>query len=389
MPRARSDAADVVHTHLVHADVLGALVRGGRALVSTKHNDDPFRIGPFRFVERAITRRAARVICITEALRRFNVERVGLPPEKLVVVPYGLDEPPVAWGPNELELPEGKLVVAVSRLVPQKGLDVAVEAMAGIDATLVVLGEGPERERLEALAREHGVRLLLPGRVGDVAAILRRADLLVHPARWEGFGLALLEAMLCGLPVVATRVSSIPEIVLDGETGVLVPPDDSRALAAALAARPRRPGRRSAPEASPELAPSSPSPRWPTARSRPTRMPQQQPESANLVRDARPLETPLRGRRLGTSEWLHGHAWGQSPDEAREDMPMEGRSRPVVAFTPESVPADARSAGTDMSGGQTPDMARTDTAGVRPRTCLQRTRPGLEPDHAAVSAAAC
>ncbi|MCP9487442.1 MAG: glycosyltransferase family 4 protein [Gaiellaceae bacterium MAG52_C11] len=234
LPRALR-GVDVLHTHLVHADALGALVRGGRLLVSTKHNDDPFRTGVFRFVERAITLRGACAICITEALRRFNVERVGLSAEKLVVVPYGLDEPPPAWGPNELELPEGKLVVAVSRLVPQKGLDVAVEAMAGLDATLVVLGEGPERERLEALARAREVRLLLPGRVGDVAAVLRRADMLVHPARWEGFGLALLEAMLCGLPVVATRVSSIPEIVVDGETGLLVAPDDPAALAAALA----------------------------------------------------------------------------------------------------------------------------------------------------------
>ena len=64
--------------------------------------------------------------------------------------------------------------------------------------------------------------------------MLRRADVLVHPARWEGFGLAVLEAMLCGLPVVATRVSSIPEIVVDGETGLLVPPDDPSALGAAL-----------------------------------------------------------------------------------------------------------------------------------------------------------
>ena len=68
----------------------------------------------------------------------------------------------------------------------------------------------------------------------DVAAWLRRADLLVHPARWEGFGLALLEAMLAALPVVATNVSSMPEIVADGETGLLVPPDDAAALAAAV-----------------------------------------------------------------------------------------------------------------------------------------------------------
>lgn len=226
--------ADLVHTHLVHADVYGALAAGRATLISTKHNDDPFRAGPFRFVERLIARRAARVICITESLARFNRERVGLPAEKLEVIHYGMDEPPAAWAPDELELPEGKIVVAVCRLVPQKGLDVAVEAMAGVDATLVVLGEGPERERLEAQARELSVRLLLPGRVGDVASVLRRADVLVHPARWEGFGLALLEAMLAGLPVVATRVSSIPEIVVDGETGLLVPPDDPAALRAAL-----------------------------------------------------------------------------------------------------------------------------------------------------------
>jgi glycosyltransferase involved in cell wall biosynthesis len=233
--RSAFAGADAIHTHLVHADLLGGLLRGGRTLFSTKHNDDPFRARlPFRWVERALTRRAARVICITDALRRFNVERVGLPAAKLEVVHYGLDEPPAAWAPNDLELPEGRIVAAVARLEPQKGLDVAVEAMAGLDATLVVLGVGPERERLEALARRHSVRLLLPGRVGDVAGVLRRADLLVHPARWEGFGLALLEAMLCGLPVVATSVSSIPEIVADGETGLLVPPDDVPALATAL-----------------------------------------------------------------------------------------------------------------------------------------------------------
>ena len=70
----------------------------------------------------------------------------------------------------------------------------------------------------------------LLGRVPDVAAWLRRADMLVHPARWEGFGLALLEAMLASKPVVATNVSSIPEIVADGETGLLVPPDDPQPL---------------------------------------------------------------------------------------------------------------------------------------------------------------
>jgi glycosyltransferase involved in cell wall biosynthesis len=231
----RSLGPDVVHTHLVHADVYGAMAAGRARLVSTKHNDDRFRLGAFRYVERLLARRAARVIVITDALRRFTVEGVGLPAEKVTTIHYGLDELPQAWAQTDLALPGGKIVLAIARLVPQKGIDVAVRAMNGLDATLVVLGEGPERPRLEALARELGVRLVLPGRVGDVASVLRRADVLVHPARWEGFGLALLEAMLAELPVVATRVSSIPEIVADGETGLLVPPDDPGALSAALA----------------------------------------------------------------------------------------------------------------------------------------------------------
>lgn len=242
----RAARPDVVHTHLVHADVYGlaAVARTGAALVSTKHNDDRFRAGRLRHLERLATRRASLVVCITEALARFNREVVGLPPEKLRVVHYGLDAPPAPWGPpGGPELPTGApVLVAVCRLVQQKGLDVAIEALALVreqhpDARLVVLGEGPLREELEALARDRGVgdAVSLTGRVGDVAWWLRRADVVVHPARWEGFGLALLEAMLCAKPVVASQVSSIPEIVVDGETGLLVAPDDPPALASAVA----------------------------------------------------------------------------------------------------------------------------------------------------------
>lgn len=242
---ARSLRPDLVHTHLVHGDVYGAAAAGllRLPLVSTKHNDDPFRAGPFRYVERLLARRAARVIAITAALARFNTERVGIPRRKLEIVHYGLDELPPAWGPNPpLTLPgEARVLLALGRLVPQKGLDVAVRALPRIQAAhphavLVVAGEGAERSALESLAHDLGVggALFLPGRAGDVTALLERAELLVHPSRWEGFGLVLLEAMLAARPVVATRVSSIPEIVADDETGLLVPPDDPGALADAV-----------------------------------------------------------------------------------------------------------------------------------------------------------
>lgn len=239
----RSLRADVVHTHLVHADVYGgvaAKLRGAH-LVSTKHNDDPFRTGAFRFVERGLARLADRIVTITDSLRRFTVERVGVPATKVETIHYGMDELPEPWGANQPdEVPAGaRVLLAIARLTPQKGIDVAVRALATLpgDTALVVLGEGPERGALESLARELGVdrRLFLPGRVPDVAAWLRRAAVLVHPARWEGFGLGVLEAMLAGLPVVATNVSSLPELVIDGETGLLVRPDDPPALALAVA----------------------------------------------------------------------------------------------------------------------------------------------------------
>lgn len=240
---------DLVHTHLVHADVYGGLaaVRTRTPLVSTKHNDDPFRLGVFRHVERALARRARAVVAISDSLARFNVERVGLPREKVTVIPYGLDDVPPNSGDGDggadavAVADDADVLLAIGRLVPQKGHDVAVAALPAIRAEhpraiLVVLGEGPLRARLEAQAAALGVAgaVVLPGRTSDVRSWLERAAMLVHPARWEGFGLVVLETMLAGRPVVASRVSALPELVVDGETGLLVPVDDPAALSAAV-----------------------------------------------------------------------------------------------------------------------------------------------------------
>ena len=247
----RSLRADIVHTHLVHADVYGgvaAKLRGAR-LVSTKHNDDPFRTGAFRFVERGLAHVADRIVTITDSLRIFTIERVGVPADKVETIHYGMDELPEPWGVNPPDgVPAGaRVLLAIARLTPQKGIDVAVRALPALpgDTVLVVLGEGSERAPLESLARELGVagRVFLPGRVPDVAAWLRRASVLVHPVRWEGFGLGVLEAMLAGLPVVAAGVSSLPELVVDGETGFLVRPDDPSALALGAARALEEPAR--------------------------------------------------------------------------------------------------------------------------------------------------
>ena len=187
--------ADVVHTHLVHADLYGGLAARlrGIPLVSTKHNDDPFRAGAFRFVERGLARLENRVVTISDSLRLFTIERVGVPAAKVETIHYGLDEPPAPWGSNPTDnVPaSARVVLSVSRLTQQKGIDIAIEALSSLpgDVVLVVLGEGPERKALEQLA---GDRVFLPGRVPDVGAWLRRAHAYVQPSRWEGFGLAVL-----------------------------------------------------------------------------------------------------------------------------------------------------------------------------------------------------
>lgn len=131
--------------------------------------------------------------------------------------------------------------LAVGRLERQKGFDVLVDAVAraratGADLVLDICGHGTQRTMLEAAIERKGVseHVRLLGQRDDAQELMLRADALVHPARWEGFGLVLLEAMRAGLPVVATRVGAIPEVVADGESGLLVEADDAAALAVAM-----------------------------------------------------------------------------------------------------------------------------------------------------------
>jgi glycosyltransferase involved in cell wall biosynthesis len=237
----RSGEYQIVHSHLVHADWYVAAASAavpGVALVSTKHNDDRFRrTYPFRVIERVLSNRCAATITISEALRDFTL-RYSPPRTPVVTVLYGLKAPPGA--PERSSEFDSPTLLAVARLVRQKGLDILIQAMRPIkdsvpDARLLLAGDGPERPALERLARDVGLAdsVSFLGHRDDVDDLMRSAWILVHPSRWEGFGLVLLEAMKQGLPIVAARVSAVPEIVIPEATGLLVPPEDPRALAEA------------------------------------------------------------------------------------------------------------------------------------------------------------
>jgi glycosyltransferase involved in cell wall biosynthesis len=129
------------------------------------------------------------------------------------------------------------VVGSIGRLSWQKGYDVLIDALARIPETeAVIVGEGPQRENLEQRARDAGVdgRLTLVGWSDDPRSYLSRFDAFVLPSRFEGFPLVILEAMLAGVPVIATDVGSVSESVKDGDTGILVEPEDAAALAHAI-----------------------------------------------------------------------------------------------------------------------------------------------------------
>jgi glycosyltransferase involved in cell wall biosynthesis len=243
----RRERPDLLHSHLVHADVYGTLasIATRTPIVSSRHNDDRYLLGAFRYVDRTFARRARRLIAISDAVRRF-LERAGLPSGKLVTIRYGLDELPAAPSevmPAEAGVPaRAPLVLAVGRLTQQKDHATLLRAFARAherhpSACLAILGIGPREAATRALAHDLGLdgAVVLPGRL-EIRDWLARADVFVHTSRWEGFGMVLLEAMLASLPVVATRVSAVPEVVADGETGLLCEPGDDEGVARALTA---------------------------------------------------------------------------------------------------------------------------------------------------------
>ena len=247
----RSREPHGVHTHGVHADLYGRLSLRGLdhiLLLQSRHNDDRFRrLWVMRLLNQWLAQRCASIVAISDAVREFVISVEGIPPQKVQRIYYGLDAAPAQQSVADLRAELGwtgaPLVGFVGRLTGQKGVTVLLNAFATVlsalpTARLLLIGDGPQRAKLEALARELQIATAVhfAGWRADAQAQLAKLNVLAIPSLWEGFGLVTLEAMLAGVAVVASRVSALPEIVLDGETGVLVPAANAPKLAAALLA---------------------------------------------------------------------------------------------------------------------------------------------------------
>lgn len=242
---------DLVHLHGTRAGFFGtlalSLVARRPRVVYTVHGLSSSRVAPrwvrawFAAVERHVARRADRVISVSERDRRDGVEAGLLPPERTSTIPNGIDVSSYRTPFRRRDDASTAEVVTVGRLVPQKGVAVLLEAartvLAGAPgARFKVIGDGPLRRGLEARAAELGIarRVRFLGTLTDPGPIVAGCDLFVLPSLWEGMPISLLEAMAAGRPVVASSASGSAEVVLDEETGVLVPPGDPALLARAI-----------------------------------------------------------------------------------------------------------------------------------------------------------
>jgi glycosyltransferase involved in cell wall biosynthesis len=198
---------------------------------------------------RAVIERADAFVAVSRRIRE-ELLAAGAPPLSIWDIPNGVDTDrfsPAQASEKEmtrraLGLPQGPLAVFVGRLAPEKGVDVLVRAWPQLlgrvpGARLCIVGTGSEEPRLRALARALHVEesVLFAGGASNAAPHTRAADLAVLPSRSEGMPVALLEAMSCAVPVVATRVGGSAEVLEQGVTGTLVPPDRPAAIAEAMA----------------------------------------------------------------------------------------------------------------------------------------------------------
>ncbi len=248
---ARQCAADVLHAHGYAAANFGRLVGHRLQLPVVVHEHAVLRVRPHQWLADRLCRRwTTQGLAVSGAVAEFMVRGRGIPRARIEILHNGVDLErfyrlealPAAECRRHFGWPEsGPLIGSVARFRREKGLDVLLAAAAKViarcpDAHFVLAGEGPERLPLQREAKRRGLsaRIFFPGFIEDVPRLMRSLSVLAIPSHSEGFPFAALEAMASGVPIVASRVGGLPEVITDGVNGLLCPAGDAGALAAAL-----------------------------------------------------------------------------------------------------------------------------------------------------------
>lgn len=240
----------LVHTHLGKATLVGAVAArlAGVRAITTLHFIRPAYVAThskifypfFLLAHKLVNLSLTRMIAISKAVGDETVRREKVAPARLVYIPHGTAFQPRLLTPEErcearkaLGLdPSHPVLITIARLENEKGYDLLMEALPRIrqaypDAQFLWVGDGALREKLEAQLLEIGAseRVHLLGFRKDIAYLLALSDLCLHPTPVEGFGMVLLEAMVAGLPIAAINAGGPSEIVVNNQTGLLVPPN--------------------------------------------------------------------------------------------------------------------------------------------------------------------
>lgn len=251
----RRERIEILHTHLFDPSVVGLFagaLAGTPVRILTRHYSDyhtridrPVHVA----LDRMCTKLSHRVIAVSQHTADHLVRVEGAPAEKVRVIHNGIDFDRVRPSSSdartrtraELQMPDAPVVLIAARLHPEKGYETLLAAFAIVvdrlpSAVLLVAGTGALEEHYRALAASHGVagQIRFLGFRRDLPDLMMAADVVVLPSRAEAFGLAVAEALYLGVPVVASRVGGLPEIVDDGVDGFLVTPGDAEALAGAI-----------------------------------------------------------------------------------------------------------------------------------------------------------
>jgi glycosyltransferase involved in cell wall biosynthesis len=239
--------ADVVHAHGYKADVYVYFALRGTAtpFVSTCHNwlkDNPV-VSFYGMVDRLALRNYDGVIAVSDEVKE-RLLKSGVSDKKIHLIRNGIDLRPFERATPSLPLEKVDATISVGwigRLSKEKGVDIFLRSVAHVlgkcPATgFVIVGDGPDLDKTNALIDELGIgdKVTLLGRREDMPSIYASLDLMVSSSRQEGLPMAILEGMASGLPLVATAVGDVPTVVINGVTGVIVPPENVGAMTAAI-----------------------------------------------------------------------------------------------------------------------------------------------------------
>ena len=234
--------------HVALKDVLAVRIAGLSRLVVSIHHPDPWGDDPRHRVNTGRASRLCDALIVPSRATRDLLLEANVPARKIRIIPSGVPVP--TRFPSRADArarlglsPDAFVVSSLARLVPHKNIGDLIEAAARVpdpdgQLRVVVAGDGPERAALEDLAAARlGPRATFLGRLPDetIPDVYAAADLFCLPSKLEGFGLVYIEAAYHGVPSIGTRVGGVPDVIVDGETGLLVPVGDVPALAAALA----------------------------------------------------------------------------------------------------------------------------------------------------------